>query len=429
MSYLPYAPEEQGALLATVGVLSVNQLFDNIPQAARVQGFPELPTALSEQELLTEITMLAGKNNPQNARFLGAGLYDHFIPAAVNALVSRSEFVTAYTPYQPEISQGTLMAIFEFQTYMARLTGLPVSNASLYDGATAACEAMAMAAAQTRKKEILVSRATHPHIRQTMQTYARFEGLTLREIPFDAHGQSLAALSFSADTAAVVVQSPNFFGVLEPMAQIAALTEEKGCVPVAVCDPLSLGLLTPPGALGFDIAVGDCQPLGMPPRFGGPSAGYLTAGQTFLRRLPGRVVGETVDTKGNRAFVLTLQAREQHIRREKATSNICSNQAHCALTATVYLSLMGPRGLRAAAGLSAMRAARLRDGLVKKRGAAPLFDAPYFREFAVTPAPGDTLSAGLALGEYYPELSGAVLLCATETASDAHIDAFVEGRI
>ena len=426
MSYLPYSPSEQERLLSTVGVPTVDSLFDVIPVAARIDGL-SLPPALTEAELQTQLHAIAAQNAPGRTPFLGAGIYDHFIPAAVDTLAGRAEFLTAYTPYQPEVSQGTLRAIFEFQTHIARLTGLPLANASLYDGATAACEAMRMAAGQTRKTDIVVSRAVHPHIRETLRTYARFAGLSLIESAFDKSGQSFSGLRdvLTAKTAAVIVQNPNYFGVLEPMQAIADLTHNGSAIAVGVCDPLALGLLISPGEADFDMAVGDCQPLGMSPRFGGPHAGYLAARDAFMRRMPGRIVGQTADAQGRTAYVLTLQAREQHIRRDKATSNICSNQAHCALTATIYLSLMGAKGLHSAAALSAQHACYLHDRLMETGTAAPLFDAPFFREFAVKPnAP---LSAGVALDADYPELRGGRLLAVTEKNSPAQLDSFVEG--
>lgn len=416
MSYIPYAKEEQSRLLDRLGLSSAERLFDDIPAAARTEGISGLPDAMDEQSLWAHITALAAQNDTRAAFFVGAGLYDHYIPAAVAGLVARSEFLTAYTPYQPEISQGTLMAIFEFQTHISRLTGLDVANASQYDGASAAAEAMLMAAAQTRKSRVVVSRATHPETRRVLRTYARFQGVEVAEADYDEKGRSLSGIErmLTPDTAAVVAQSPNFFGVIEPMGNIAAAAHDKKALAVAVCDPLSLAVLTPPGENGFDIAAGECQPLGLPVSFGGPHAGYLAAREAFLRRMPGRIVGQTADSRGGRAFVLTMQAREQHIRREKATSNICSNQALCALTATVYLSLMGPRGLRAAAALSASHAGELRRELTTKCNFTQIFDAPFFRECVLKPTDGRDYGLGYRLGRDYPELGDAVLVAATE---------------
>ncbi len=421
MSYIPYATEERARLLRALGLSHTDELFADIPAGARTPATDDLPAAMDECSLMAHITALARQNDTDATPFLGAGVYDHYIPAALPGLVARSEFVTAYTPYQPEISQGTLTAIFEFQTHITRLTGLDVSNASQYDAASACAEAMLMACGQTRKSRVLVSRATHPDVRQTLETYARFQGVEIVETGFDSHGQSLAALrdAMTPETAAVIVQSPNFFGVVEPMTAIAEMAHGQKTAAVAVCDPLSLAVLKPPGACGFDMAVGECQPLGLPLSYGGPYAGYLAARDTYLRRMPGRIVGQTADSRGDRAFVLTMQAREQHIRREKATSNICSNQALCALTATMYLSLMGPRGLRAAAALSAQNADKLRLELTTKRNFSRVFDAPFFRECILRPPEGVSCTWGYDVGAAYPELSGARLLCCTEKDGDA----------
>ncbi len=410
-NYIPSAAREREKLLRELGIASAEELFSGVE--CRI-GRMNLPPPLSESELRRLLEGIAAEN--EAPLFIGAGLYDHYVPAAVDALCSLPEFVTAYTPYQPEISQGTLTSVFEFQTAICRLTGLDVSNASMYDAATAACEAMLMSAAQTKRKNVCVTAATHPHIKETLCTYARFNGLTVTEIPFDGRGQT--ALDASPDGAAcVIAQSPNFFGVIEPMREIAARVKANGAVPVAVCDPLSLGLLECPGEAGFSVAVGECQPLGSPIGFGGPHAGYSAAKESFLRRMPGRIVGETSEINGNKqGFILTLQAREQHIRREKATSNICSNAALSALRATVYLALLGPEGLREVAALCARKAAYLRVKL-QEVGVKPLFDAPYFREFAVDAVLDGAVSLENPCGS---------LVAVTEKRTKAEIDAFVE---
>lgn len=413
-NYIPQTARERETMLSDLGLNSVDELFAVIPPECRVDGIPGLPEPLAESALRRLLGEIASQNDTSEPLFLGAGLYDHYVPAAVDALCSLPEFVTAYTPYQPEVSQGTLTAIFEFQTAMCRLTGFDVSNASMYDAATAASEAMLMTA--TKRKTVLITAATHPHIRETVKTYARFNGLAVREIPFDGCGQA-ALDTLPEDAACVIVQSPNFFGVIEPMREIAARVKETGAVPVAVCDPLSLGLLESPGECGFDIAVGECQPLGSPISFGGPHAGYLCARESFLRRMPGRIAGETVELHGDkRGFVLTLQAREQHIRREKATSNICSNAALSALRANVYLALMGSAGLREVAELCARKAAYLREQLLE-RGIKPLFDALYFREFAVD---------AVLPGAYTLESPKGSLVAVTEKRTRGEIDAFVK---
>ncbi len=413
MNYIPSTEKERSEQLKALGYNSFDDLYSMIPAPARIKGIQGLPKAMSESELFAHVNTLAAMNAVTDPCFRGAGAYDHTIPAAVPALLSMSQFVTAYTPYQPEISQGTLTGIFEFQTMMCQLTGLDVSNASIYDGATSACEAMLMAVAQTRRKHVTVSAAVHPHIISTLKTYARFNEIEVELLPVDMlTGQTIAP---EKETGAVFVQSPNYFGIIENMTAIAAEAKKLGATAVAVCDPISLGLLKSPGECGFDIAVGECQPLGLRLSFGGPYAGFLCAKESFVRRMPGRIVGETVDSEGRRVFVLTLQAREQHIRREKATSNICSNQALCALTATVWLSLMGAAGLREAAELTAQKAAYARQQLIEK-DITPLYSGPFFREIAVNKA----ISSAVCLS------GDTSLIAVTEKRTKAEIDAFIE---
>jgi glycine dehydrogenase subunit 1 len=417
-NYRPHTAQEAREMLAALGLSNVKELFSVIPPACRTGGIAGLPPPLPEPALRRLMEEIAGQNDVGEPLFIGAGLYDHYIPAAAEALCALPEFVTAYTPYQPEVSQGTLTAIFEFQTAICRLTGLDVSNASMYDAATAACEAMLMAAAATKRKKVAVTAATHPHIRETLATYARFNDLKIVTIPLNESGQSPpdGETPPLQDAACFIFQSPNFYGVIEPMRELAAAAATAGAVSAAVCDPLSLGLLESPGACGADIAVGDCQPLGSPISFGGPHAGYFCAKERFMRRIPGRIAGETDELNGSkRGFVLTLQAREQHIRREKATSNICSNAALSALRASVYLALLGPQGLREVAALCARKAAYLRSQL-EERGIKPLFDAPYFREFAVD---------AVLPGAYPLENGKGSLVAVTEKRTTAEIDAFV----
>ena len=415
-SYIPQTKREQREMLSALGLDNVNSLFASIPPRCRTGGIYGLAEPLGEHALRNLLEEIASQNETNDPLFLGAGLYDHYVPAAVDALCALPEFVTAYTPYQPEISQGTLTAVFEFQTAICRLTGLDVSNASMYDAATAACEAMLLAAAHTGRKTVAVTAATHPHIRETLAAYARFNGLTAVAVPYDGRGQ--AALDAVPDGAAcLIAQSPNFYGVIEPMRELAAAASRSGAVPAAVCDPLSLGLLESPGECGFDIAVGDCQPLGSPISFGGPHAGYFCARETFLRKMPGRIAGETAELNGDkRGFVLTLQAREQHIRREKATSNICTNAALSALRAAVYLALLGPSGLEETAALCAHKAAYLR-GELEEHGIKPLFDAPYFREFAVD---------AVLPGAYPLKNPHGSLVAVTEKRTQYEIDKFVK---
>lgn len=443
-AYIPTTAQEQREMLRGAGVQSLEALFDAIPPKARLKQPPDIGNAMTEMETDAAVCALAGRNRPASSLscFLGAGVYDHYIPAAVGAIVSRQEFSTAYTPYQPEISQGTLTAIFEFQTMIASLTGLDIANASMYDCATAAAEAARMAAGDTRRKRVLVSCAVHPEVRAVLGTYARFSGLEIIETDFGADGRSAAGFSakLGKDTAAVIVQNPNFFGVVEDMDACAGAAHEAGALAIAVCDPLSLSLLKPPGQCGFDIAVGECQPLGLPMSFGGPYAGYMAAREKLLRRMPGRIVGQTQDAQGRRAFVLTMQTREQHIRREKATSNICSNQGLCALSATVYMSLMGVAGMREAASLCVRDSAYLRNKLITSGKFEPVFNAPYFREFAVKLKKGDSrafvdkmrahgILAGYPLEADYPELSGALLVAVTEKRTRQELDEYVKRAV
>jgi glycine dehydrogenase subunit 1 len=418
-NYIPHTSKERDKMLAALGHSQIKELFSVIPDVCRTAGIPGLPAPLSEPALRRLSEEIAGQNDITEPLFIGAGLYDHYVPAAVDALCALPEFVTAYTPYQPEVSQGTLTGIFEFQTGMCRLTGLDVSNASMYDAATAACEAMLMAAAVTKHRKVVVTAATHPHIRGTLETYARFNGLEVAVAGCGFHAAPLTPAGGDGtpplrDAACLIMQSPNFYGVIEPMRELAAAAAEAGAVSIAVCDPLSLALVENPGECGADIAVGDCQPLGSPISFGGPHAGYFCAKEKFLRRMPGRIAGETIESNGGkRGFVLTLQAREQHIRREKATSNICSNAALSALRAAVYLALLGPQGLREVAASCARKAAYLRARL-EEIGVKPLFDAPYFREFAVN----------AVLPGAYP-IPGGSLVAVTEKRTKEEIDAFV----
>ncbi|MFA4858026.1 MAG: aminomethyl-transferring glycine dehydrogenase subunit GcvPA [Candidatus Margulisiibacteriota bacterium] len=456
-TYSPLTDQDKKEMLATIGASSVDELFSDIPKEKRLTGL-NVPAPISEIELEKEMTALAAKNlSAKNAAcFLGAGSYNHFIPAAVKHLVMRSEFYTAYTPYQPEISQGMLQAIFEYQTYACLLTGLDVSNASLYDGATALAEAASIAYHKTGRNKILVSSVVHPEWRAVLKTYAKAMDKIVEEIPYDpATGTtSLSALknALKDDVAAVALPQVNFFGIIEDLSAAAETIKKNGSLAIATFDPISLGLLTPPGELGFDLAVGEGQSLGNAMNLGGPGLGMIAAKKELVRFLPGRIVGQTVDHHGKRCFVLTLQAREQHIRREKASSNICSNEALCALTATVYLSLLGKNGLKKVAELCLNKANYLREKLAA--GAAPGFalafakgeplaraahaaraPSPIFKEFVVKcPASPVALNkklaekniiGGLALERYYPELKNHWLLCVTEVLGKRDLDYFL----
>jgi glycine dehydrogenase subunit 1 len=348
--YFPHTPDDVEQMLARCGMQSLDDLYADIPDELLLKRDYNLPAAKSEKEVRDFFEELC-KDNRQLACFAGAGYYDHYTPAVVSSLLARSEFLTAYTPYQPEISQGTLQYIFEYQTMMAALTGMEVSNASMYDGATAAAEAMLMMVAAARKRNhVLVSATVLPQVREVMATYAHYHGVTLTEVPATADGvtdrSALAELLAQGDVAGVLVATPNRYGILEDYAGLANEVHAAKALLAMYANPSALAVVKTPGEWGADIACGDAQPLGMPLNFGGPYLGFLCCNKPYMRKLPGRIVGATVDGKGQRVFVLTLQAREQHIRREKATSNICSNQGLMALFATIYLSLMGPEGMR-----------------------------------------------------------------------------------
>jgi glycine dehydrogenase subunit 1 len=427
-------------MLSSIGLQSEEELFSMIPPDVRLNRALELPAAMSEPELAAHMKRMAARNTScgDAVCFLGAGAYDHFIPSVVRHLLSRQEFYTAYTPYQPEISQGTLQAIFEFQSMICMLTGMDVANASMYDGATALAEAAIMACRASNRDEVLVCRSVSPQSREVLKTYTHFKGFRVVSFRYENGRADLNNLEskISESTAAIVVQSPNFFGVIEEIEPIAELAHRCGAALVVSCDPISLGLLASPGSLGADIAVGEGQPLGNPVSFGGPYLGFFAAKEKWLRRMPGRIVGETVDKNGRRGFVLTIQAREQHIRRGKATSNICSNEALCALAATIYLTAMGRQGLREVAEQCAAKSRYAYEQLQKTGAFEPVFDAPFFREFALRYR-GDVgalnerlLKAGIIggydLGRDYEELAGAWLVAVTEKRTKAEIDDLAE---
>lgn len=447
-SYIPMTKKQQDDMLAAVGVNSIDELFLAIPEELRLKKDLDMPAPLSEYELKKQMMALVQQNfdSSWNLCFLGAGIYDHFIPSAVKHITSRQEFYTAYTPYQPEISQGVLQSIFEFQTMITELTGMDAANASLYDGATALYEAVLLAARYTDRKEILVGRSVNPEYRKVLYSGLKYSGITIKEIEFyndnNQAGKSgtlnfeLLQAAINENTAAVVVQSPNFFGIVEDIKAASEKAKAAGALMIAVCDPISLGVLEAPGALGADIAVGEAQPLGNAMNFGGPLLGYFAVKSPFIRRMPGRIVGQTTDSEGRRGFVLTLQAREQHIRREKATSNICTNQALCALNATIYLSFMGKEGLKEVATQCINKANYTYKSLLETGQAAGVFNAPFFREFVVKPkmAPerlndellSESIIGGYDLSVEYPELNGCWLVAVTEKRTREDIDIFVE---
>lgn len=439
MDYTPHTESDIDKMLATVGVPSLDALFDPIPKA--MQTGLDLPVGLSEMEAMGLVNELAAelRRNMPDLNFLGGGAYDHFSPSVVDAIISRGEFFTAYTPYQPEVSQGTLRAIFEFQSMICELTGMDVTNASMYDGSSALAEAVLMSVRINRGKKVLLPRSLHPFYRQVVETYVRGVDLEIVEIPWTEAGTldlDAAKAEMDDDTTALVVQNPNFLGVLEPLEAIGQLTAESNATFVAAVNPLSLGVIRPPGDFGADIVVGDGQPLGIPLSFGGPYVGFFSTRQEHIRRMPGRITGETTDVDGKRGFVLTLKTREQDIRRDKATSNICTNQTLCATAATVYMAALGPEGLQEVCDLNLANSRRALDGLAALEGVEQVFDGATFNEFVVkTAKPAPAILAGLRekgigggidLGRFYQELSDCVLTCVTETKSDADIDRLVK---
>jgi len=436
MDYVPHTNEDRSEMLKAIGISGIEELFSDIPSEVKLDRKLDLPPPMSELELRKYLSELAGKNTTTDdmVSFLGAGVYDHYVPSVVKHIISRSEFYTAYTPYQAEVSQGMLQSIFEYQTLMCELTGLDISNASLYDGATAIAEAATMSSRLTRRQEIIISQAVHPEYRSTLKTYAYNLGLEVREVPFTDGSTDIEAIKelVSDKTACVILQNPNFFGCIENMALAAEAAHEKKALFVACVDPISLGILAAPGEYGADIAVGEAQGLGIPMGFGGPHLGFMTCRQQYIRQMPGRVVGETRDNQGRRGYILTLQAREQHIRRERATSNICSNQALCALAATVYLSWLGKQGIKEVAEQCMAKAHYACEELSKIPGVERMHRAPFFKEFAIrTPVNPETLSkgllesnilGGLPLGRFYPELSDSLLIAVTEKRTKEEID-------
>ncbi|MCB2217565.1 MAG: aminomethyl-transferring glycine dehydrogenase subunit GcvPA [Desulfobulbaceae bacterium] len=436
MRYLPHTPDEIEQMLAAVGKRQLDELFAHIPEDCRYRGDIDLPDQLSEWDLLRRFQDLGPQLSLASARavLVGGGSYYHFVPEIVRSLSGRSEFVTAYTPYQPEMAQGTLQAIFEYQTLTARLLGMEVANASIYDGASALAEALLMALRLARKKRtVAVSAAIHPHYRQVVRTYLEPGGFRIIELPLDETGRTdLTSLPPPDELAAVALQSPNFFGVIEDMVAAAPTVHDAGALLVTCfTEPFAYGLLRSPGLCGADIVCGEGQSFGIVPSLGGAGLGMFACRMEHVRNMPGRVVGETVDLDGKRGFVLTLSTREQHIRREKATSNICSNQGLCALTAAVYMASLGGTGLRRLAKLNYDKAAYLKNGLLAT-GARLLYRGPTFNEFAVRMPAGFKeqrrrlmergIVAGLPLDGFDPALQDAYLFCVTETVSRSIID-------
>ncbi|MEE4602462.1 MAG: aminomethyl-transferring glycine dehydrogenase subunit GcvPA [Desulfobacteraceae bacterium] len=438
MRYLPHTPEDIDAMMKTVGVGSLDDLFKTIPEDCRCNCEPKLPEALTEWELNDHIDTLCRSMavSPEYKVFMGAGSYEHHIPVAVKHLLGRSEFVTSYTPYQPEMSQGTLQAIFEYQTLTARLLGMEVANASQYDGASALAEALLMAIRISRRKKVAVSRLVHPNYRRVIKTYFAPTDYEIIELPFLPNGTTdPRPLEGLDDLAAVAVQSPNFFGCIEDLQTFGDMARQKKTLMVAgFSEPLAFGMMKNPGSQGADIAAGEGQSLGIPRSFGGPALGMFAARMKYVRNMPGRLVGQTADVDGERGFVLTLATREQHIRREKATSNICTNHSLCALAAAMYMSALGGTGIRELARLNYDKAEYLKAELCRIGLTIP-YEQTTFNEFVVDFGDGfekthnrligDKIIAGLPLECYYPELANHYLLCVTETISKEDMDELV----
>ncbi|MEK4908208.1 aminomethyl-transferring glycine dehydrogenase subunit GcvPA [Niallia sp. FSL M8-0099] len=436
--YLPMTEQDQKEMLAAIGVSSVEDLFSDIPEKVRFQGNYSIKPAKSESALLKELTKLAQKNADakENVSFLGAGVYDHYSPVIVDYVLSRSEFYTAYTPYQPEISQGELQAIFEFQTMICELTGMDVANSSMYDGATALAEAGMLSAGTTKRKKILLSSAVHPEAKEVVKTYAKGQYIEVIEIPHNEGITDIEALEKMVDdtVAAVMIQYPNFFGRVEPLKDLEAIIHAHKSLFVVSSNPLALGALTPPGKFNADIVVGDAQPFGIPMGFGGPHCGYFAVTSKLMRKVPGRLVGQTVDDNGQRGFVLTLQAREQHIRRDKATSNICSNQALNALAASVAMTALGKHGVKEMA-IANIQKAHYAKTKLKEAGFEIVYEGPSFNEFIIKC--NSSISAvnrallekgmigGYDLGRDFKQLENHMLIAVTELRTKEEIDEFV----
>ena len=439
MRYLPHTTEDIASMLQAVKIDSLKGLFAHIPEDCRYEKALNVPEALTEWELNDHMETLAQTMavSPEYKVFLGAGSYAHYIPAAASFLAARSEFVTAYTPYQPELSQGTLQAIFEYQTLTARLLGMEVANASQYDGASAVAEAMLMAIRVSRKKTVAVSRAVHPMYRRVLATYFEPTEFNITELPYLEDGSTdIKSLKDMEDLGGVAIQSPNFFGCMEDLEAIQqSLPDKKTLLVACFSEPLAYGLYKSPGQCGADIACGEGQSLGIPPTYGGPGLGMFAAKMKYVRNMPGRLVGQTVDQDGNRGHVLTLSTREQHIRREKATSNICTNHSLCALAAVMYMASLGGTGFKELARLNYDKAAYFKEAL-RQAGFKLPFSRPTFNEFVVAFPDGfektyqnllkKKIIAGLPLVEYYPDLENHYLLCATETTSRDDMDALIK---
>ncbi|HJV18060.1 MAG TPA: aminomethyl-transferring glycine dehydrogenase subunit GcvPA [Bacillales bacterium] len=437
--YLPMTEEDKKSMLETIGVSSIDELFSDIPEKVRFKGDYNIKPAKSESALMKELAIMADRNADlrKNTSFLGAGVYDHYMPVIVDHVISRSEFYTAYTPYQPEISQGELQAIFEFQSMICEITGMEVANSSMYDGGTALAEAAMLSAGHTRRKKVLISNAVHPEYRDVLKTYAKGQNIEIIEVPVRDGITDLDALKSLAtnEIAAVIVQYPNFFGRIEPLKEFEEIVHANKSMFVVSSNPLALGVLTPPGKFGADIVVGDAQPFGIPTAFGGPHCGFFAVSDKLTRKVPGRLIGQTTDENGRRGFVLTLQAREQHIRREKATSNICSNQALVALAASVAMTALGKKGVREMAAANLQKAQYAKNAF-KENGIEVVFDGHSFNEFVIklnkpVKEVNNALMAkgiigGYDLGRNYSDLENHMLVAVTELRTKEEIDTLVK---
>lgn len=435
-NYLPITAEDKDIMLKAIGVNSVDDLFEDIPKEVRLERSLNINKGMSELEVEAYIKQITDLNRGCDdlVCFLGAGAYDHYIPSVIKHLVSRSEFYTAYTPYQAEISQGTLQAIFEYQTMIANLTGMDAANASMYDGATACAEAAQMAVDATRRKSVIISKTVHPETRKVLKTYSKFKKLNLIEID-EADGVTCIdklKSELNKDIAAVIIQTPNFFGIIEELSEIEKLVHQNKSLLIVSCDPISLGILKNPGEYGVDIVVGEGQSLGNNLNYGGPYLGFLATTNKNLRKMPGRIVGETVDKEGKRGFVLTLQAREQHIRRDKASSNICSNQGLNALISLIYLTTLGKKGIKEVAEQSLQKAHYTFNELTKSGKYKGVFNKPFFKEFVLT-SPNSVeevnkvllqnkIIGGYDIGKEYPLYKNSMLICVTEKRTKDEIN-------
>lgn len=442
MSYISNTEKDLELMLKEIGIKDTQELFSCLPKELLLKSEPDIPESYSEQELMQYFGKLSSLNNSFNdmSIFLGAGSYFHYVPAVVNAVLSRPEFYTAYTPYQPEASQGTLQAIFEFQTYICQLTGMEVANASMYDGATALAEAILMANRINNRSEIILAETIHPEYKQVVRTYLKNFGITIQEVSFLSNGKiDLNDLNkkINPQTCAVAIQNPNFFGVIEDYEEIFGLLQSREVIKIAVIsEPLSLALLKPPGDYQADIVIGEGQSFGMYPCYGGPTLGFMSTKIDYVRKMPGRLAGIAYDSHGNRGFVLTLSTREQHIRREKATSNICTNQALCALAATVYLAALGPKGLKKIANVNFQNAHYLQEELCKLNKCYLKFDAPFFNEFVIgfdadvdsilEACLKEKIIAGLSLKKFFPNMQNCLMINVTEMHTKSMIDNFLK---